>query len=188
MFNCNNQKKEKEKWQHFFSSKIKSKNFSLISQTRIVLVTFYRDPLVMYFDLNISFSKPLFTRIAFLKYIQNNKECLTFQLILLKEDIVCCIHLFCRAFLKNPITPLSIHICTSQKRRKITCFLIQKKYEMIHLLPLQTYSLKETLKKKKQKYIVVIVKHVHFGCWVQLFHPTSYTSGSPQLLCWCGVL
>lgn len=105
----------------FFLARSSLKTFSLISQTRIVLVTFCRDPLVIHFDLSISFSKPLFTRIAFLKYIQNNKECLTFQLILLKEDIVCCIHLFCRAFLKIPITPLSIHIWTSQKRRKITC-------------------------------------------------------------------
>lgn len=78
----------------------------------------------MCFGLSISFSKPLFTRTAFLK-CKNNKECLTFQLILLKEDTVCCIHLFYRAFLKNPITQqLSIHIWTSQKQRKITCIYI----------------------------------------------------------------
>lgn len=65
----------------------------------------------MYFGLSISFSKPLYIRTAFLEYKQKqHKECLTFQLILLKEDIVCCIHLFYRAFLKNPFTPLSIHI------------------------------------------------------------------------------
>lgn len=84
----------------------------------------------MCFGLSISFSKLLFTRTAFLK-CKNNKECLTFQLILLKEDTVCCIHLFYRAFLKNPITQqLSLHIWTSQKQRKITYiniyFLTQK--------------------------------------------------------------
>lgn len=69
MFNYDNQKKEKgRKMVAFFSSRINSKNVALISP-RIVLVTFYRDPLVMYFSLSTSFSKPLFTRTAFLKYI-----------------------------------------------------------------------------------------------------------------------
>ena len=72
MFNCDNQKKEGRKMVAFFSSRINSKNVALISP-RIVLVTFYRDPLVIYFSLSISFSKLLFTRTAFLKYIKTSQ-------------------------------------------------------------------------------------------------------------------
>lgn len=61
--------------------------------------TFNRDPLVMSFGFSISVLELLFTKTAFPYYVQQQKlECLTFQLMLLKEERVCFIHLSHRAF------------------------------------------------------------------------------------------
>lgn len=71
MVNCDNKKKVVA----FFSSKINPKNIFPDFMRKNRSVNLYRDPLEC-FGLSISFSKPVFTRMAFLKYIQKqHMEC-----------------------------------------------------------------------------------------------------------------
>lgn len=133
MFNCDNQKKVVA----FFSSKINPKNIIPDFMRKNRSVDLYRDPLeCVLVSVFLFQSQCLQERHSLNIYKNNTWNALTFQLILLKEDTVCCIHLFYRAFFKNPIAPCQfIFEIIKSKGIICMCFLSsEKEYEVIHLL------------------------------------------------------